>query len=127
MKSTKKKNEKIINLDLWIKTKATTEHWERYEALLVTFSNFLFQNKIGTWGGRETAIGKPTDQLIRTNYWFVLEEGTEKATLELKRIIKNFRLGLVTKIQVGRPTESKTDYKTKFQKEKEFVWSYYRH
>ena len=122
----KSKYEKIINLDLWIKTKATSAEWERYDALLVVFGNFVFQNKIGRWGGRETAMGNPKDGLGRTNYWFVLESGASKAVKELTRMVKNFRLEKVTKIQVGIAIESKDDYKKKIEKEKEFCWSYTR-
>lgn len=123
---TKKQNDKIVNIDLWIKGKAKKEDWERYDGLLLVYCNFLFQNKIGTWGVRETAIGKTSDGLLRGNYYYVLEKETTKAVSELKRMIKNFRLTSVTKVKVGNPIESKTDYKTKFEKEKEFSWTYIR-
>lgn len=124
--ATKKQNDKIVNIDFWIREKAKSEDWERYNALLFSYGEYLFQNKIGTWGGRETAMGKPDDGLVRTNYYYVLEKGTNKAVTELKRMIKNFRLTAVTKVQVGKPIESKTDYKSKFEKEKEFAWVSYR-
>lgn len=118
---------KIINLDLYIMPKASKEEWERYEAVLLTFGNFLFQNKIGTWGGRETAIGSENHYFARTNYWFVIESGVDKSVKELNRIVKNFRLGKVTKVKVGILIESKTDYKNRISKEKTFTWQYYRH
>jgi hypothetical protein len=128
MEKIKKQNERVVNLDLSIKSKAKKEDWERYEALLVTFGNYLFQNKIGTWSGRETAMEKlkGKNEIERINYWYVLESGIDKAFIELKRIIKNFRLVSVTKMEVGSLIKSKTDYKTKFEKEKEFSWIYHR-
>lgn len=135
MKSIKKSNQ-VFNLDLGIKIGATKAEQERYEAVLVAFSNFLFQEKIGKWGGRETLMGKPTKKqgvlpCLRINYWFVIEEGRGKAIKELKRIVKNFRLQ-----KVSNPisdTDAFDDLRTKgislkqqVAKMKEFTWTYTR-
>lgn len=115
-------------IDLWIKEKATSQEWDRYESVLLTFTNFLFQNEIGDWSGRETAIGNTTDGLIRTNYWSILNSDIDKAEVKLKEIIKNYRLNRVTKIEVSKEpyTEHKKNYKDIFKKKKEFTWIYYK-
>jgi len=126
MAKNKKQYEKIFNIEISMKSNGTSDDWERYEAVLIAFGNSVFQQGIGTWGGRETAFGKPFDDLVRTNYWYVLETGLDKAVSELKRIVKNFRLGRVTKTEIGKAFVPKTDYKKEFQNQKEFSWSYSR-
>lgn len=130
MENTENENYEIINLDLWIKDVATSDDWERYEALLITFGNYLFQNNIGEWGGRETAIGKTPDGLVRCNYWFVLKKETDKSALELKRMVKNFQLESVTEIKIKFDKSGKIDFKTnfkaKFEDKKSNDWSCYR-
>lgn len=123
---TKKNFEKVANIDLDIHKNATTDEWERYDAALTTISYLLFKDSIGTWGGRETCMGIPEDGWLRTNYWFVLESGLDKAKQEIERIIRNFNLSKFTKLTIGEPSESKTDYKTKFKKEESMKWSWYK-
>ena len=115
-------------IDLWIKEKATSEEWDRYESVLIIFTNFLFQNEIGDWSGRETAMGKPSNGLERTNYWIILNSDIDKAKAELEKIVKNYQLIHVTKIEMSKEPdiEDKKNYKDIFKKKKEFTWTYYK-
>jgi hypothetical protein len=124
------KNEKdytIVSINLGIKQKATTDDWERYEALLVTFSNYLFQNEIGDWGGRETSLLKGGGlDISRVNYWYVLFEEKNVAVNELMRMCINFSLLEVTKIEIGEPIKSKKNEKKRFKDRKTLCWEYHR-
>ena len=121
----KKKNfEKIVNIDLEIHKDATSDEWERYDAVLPVITYHVFKENIGGWGGRETCMGEPGDGYIRTNYWRVLESGVDKAKEQIERIIKNFNLSDFINLRIGDSINSETDYKTKFKKEKTLEWSW---
>ena len=115
--------EKTICIDLSINL-ADDQEVERYNSLILTFSVYLFQNEIGTWGGRETGMAKNDKDVERTNYWYVLESSKDVALAEFKRMVKNYRLNSKTKIVIGQPYSSKTDYKSEFKKKDSFVWSF---
>ena len=115
------KTPKIINIDFSIKSNATAEEFERYEAVIILFSAFLFQNIIGGWEGKETTL--KTDNYVRTNFWFVLASDNAKAVNELMRMVSNFKLKKVTKVKVGKAENSDMHLKKalKFSRNQEFV------
>lgn len=115
---------KTVCIETSVKTSATPDEYERYEAFLVTFGNFLFQKKIGTWGGSEVALSK--SKFAKTTYWYILEHEADHTKRELKRMSKNFRLNAVLKVDIGLPMESNVDYEKQISKEKKFSWAYYR-
>ena len=120
----KKTYDKIVNIDLEIHKNATSDELERYDGVLPIITYQMFKNEIGTWGGRETCMSEPEDGFVRTNYWYVLESGLEKAKQEIERIVKNFNLQNFTNLKIGNPIDSETDYKTKFKKSKSLDWSW---
>lgn len=122
----KKQYEKTVMLDLWIKSIATPEDKERYNGLVIVFSNELFQLRIGEWGGRESCLGKPVDGLAQTHYWSVLESKAKKAETELKRMVKNFKLGSITKLKISEPIDSQVDCKKQIEQGNELIWRFFR-
>lgn len=125
------KKEKKCFIDFHLLGNQSTENWKRYEAVLIAFGNYLFQNNIGTWSGRETSLSKKNtkkDTLTRTNFWIILESGKEKAEEELKRLVKNFRVSSFTKIKIGNTFEQQKneDFSKFLKKQKNFTWIYYR-
>jgi ribosomal protein L16 Arg81 hydroxylase len=120
---TNKVFEKIVNIDLDIHKDATSDDLERYDAALPIISYNLLKENIGDWGGRETSL-KGNDDYVRTNYWFVIESGLEKAQKEIKRIVENFSLSKITKLRISSPQKSNADYKTQLENNKELSWSW---
>lgn len=125
----KKEFEKTATISLSILGKAKNDDWERYEAALICFSNFLFQENAGMYNGRETAIiNKPKkNEKEKTTFWFVLESKQKLAINKLKKIIKNFNLSDVTTFTNGIPQKETEDYKKIFEKRKKFSWDYTKH
>ncbi len=118
--------EKIVNIDLEIHKSATTNDWERYDAALPMISLRLFQKNLGAWGGRETYIGDSPDGYIKTNYWFVLESGVEKAKEQMERIIENFSLGSFTRLIIGDAVPSENDFKQELEETESLEWVWVR-
>jgi hypothetical protein len=115
---------KTVCFQITADANATHDECERHEALQVTFGNFLFQNKIGCWGGSEAGLSK--SGFSSTMYWYIMEGETKRVTAELKRMVKNFSVNAVIKIEIGEPLESETDFEKQILKQKFFSWIYYR-
>lgn len=115
-----------MNIDLEIHKAANSSDWERYDAALPMISLRLFQNNLGTWGGRETCLGEPVDGFVKTNYWFVLESGVEKAKEEMERIIENFNLGSFTRLTIGDAVTSENDFKKELEETESLEWVWIR-
>lgn len=118
--------EKIVNIDLEIHKSANTNDWERYDAALPMISLRLFQNNIGAWGGRETYMRESVDGFVKTNYWFVLESGVEKAKEHIEGVIKNFNLGSFTKLTLGEAVPSEDDFKKELEETASLEWVWVR-
>ncbi|WP_318343843.1 hypothetical protein [Flagellimonas baculiformis] len=119
-------HEKIVNIDLEIHKTANTNDWERYDAALPIISLRLFQNNLGAWGGRETYFGESEDGYVKTNYWFVLESGVEKAKEQIEGIIKNFNLGSFTRLIIGDAVPSENDFKQELEETESLEWVWVR-
>jgi len=125
-KTKKKEFEKIVNIDLEVHEKATSDEQERYDAALYTISALLFMNESGTWGGVETVIKGNNGGYWRTNYWYVLESKVKKTKEEIVRIITNFSLQEFTRLSISKPVVSEDDFKAAIKKEKRFIWELYK-
>lgn len=116
--------QKIVNIDLEIHHEVNSDEWERYEAVLPIISLALLREQIGLYGGRETCLGIPDEGYIQSNYWYVLETRVEIAKKELERIISNFELREFTRLKIGKPAESDTDFEADIKKETSLKWNF---
>lgn len=102
-----------------------TDVAERYEALVIAFSVWLFRNNVGYWDGRETGI-TPKKLIDKTNFWFIRAAAADAATKELNRLKEVFRV-TETQIRFTSHTKPIADLtETSLAKQKEFTWIWNR-
>lgn len=102
-----------------------TDVQERYEALVIAFSVWLFRNNVGHWDGRETGI-TPKNLIDITNFWHIRASSGEAAQKELNRLKEVFRVTETHTHFNPSPTPSAKLSEESLAKHKEFTWIWNR-